>query len=95
MGVGARVELTRADSALEAVAALFGEAPSRVVVSAAPDSVSRILDMARDADVPAVRVGQTGGDELSVEAAPLGRFSVRVGDIRSRRESCLSAIVGT
>jgi phosphoribosylformylglycinamidine synthase len=93
-GIGARIVLAPADSQLEAVAALFGEAPSRVVVSAGPDAVSRVLDMAKAAGVSALRIGETGGDDLAVEAAPLGRFSVRVSDIRKSRESCLSAIVG-
>jgi phosphoribosylformylglycinamidine synthase len=93
-GIGASIELARADSELESVAALFGEAPSRVVVSVPPDAVPRVLGMAQNAGVPAIRVGQTGGDALAIEAAPLGRFSVRVADIRTSRESCLTAIVG-
>jgi phosphoribosylformylglycinamidine synthase len=102
-GVGARIELPAAETAVDAVATLFGEAPSRVVVSAPPANASRIEQMASAAGVPVLRVGETGGDALEVRLAPLtltragdaAAFSVRVRDIRSRRESCLAAIVGS
>jgi hypothetical protein len=51
--------------------------------------------MASAAGVPIARVGETGGEALVVHAAPLGAFSVRIADIRSRREACLAGIVGT
>jgi phosphoribosylformylglycinamidine synthase len=93
-GVGARIELAPAESALDALAELFGEAPSRVVVSATPAAAVRLEEMARAAGVPAVRIGETGGESLTIHAAPLGGFSVRVADIRASRESCLAGIVG-
>jgi phosphoribosylformylglycinamidine synthase subunit PurL len=92
--VGARVELPAGASATEALAALFGEAPSRVVVSAAKADVDRVLAAAAAAGVPAARLGETGGDALAVAAAPLGSFSVAVAEVRARREACLRGIVG-
>ena len=45
---------------------LFGEAPSRVVVSAAGAARERLLSRARALRVPAAVVGRTGGDRISV-----------------------------
>jgi phosphoribosylformylglycinamidine synthase len=92
--VGARIDLGALPSPLEAVAALFGEAPSRVVVSVAPGDVSSVLDAARAAGVPATRVGETGGGTLSIAAAPLGSLSVALEEVRARRDACLQPIVG-
>jgi hypothetical protein len=93
--MGARIDLPVAETAIDALGALFGEAPSRVVVSAPAGNASRIEQMAQAAGVAMVRVGETGGDALVVHAAPLGSFSVRIADIRVRRESCLAGIVGS
>jgi phosphoribosylformylglycinamidine synthase len=93
--IGARVELPTAHSAVDALAQLFGEAPTRAIVSTEPVSAQRVLEMARVAGVPAFRLGETGGEALVVSAAPLGSFSVPVAQIRAARESCLSGIVGS
>ena len=47
-------------------AALFGESASRVVISAVPDDVTRILERAAAARVPARVIGQTGGNRLRI-----------------------------
>jgi phosphoribosylformylglycinamidine synthase len=93
--VGARIALPPARSAVDVIAALFGEAPSRVVVSAAPSEVPAILDRARALDVPAAGIGETGGLMLSIEAAPLAACSVDVGEIAGKRHDCLRSIVGS
>jgi phosphoribosylformylglycinamidine (FGAM) synthase-like enzyme len=90
--VGARVELPAA-SPVDALAYLFGEAPSRVVVSVSSEALDRVLQMARAAGVPALRIGETGGELLAVRAPPLGSCSIRTRDIQDARESCLSGIV--
>jgi phosphoribosylformylglycinamidine synthase len=92
--VGARVSLPAEATAVDALAGLFGEAPSRVVVSVRPAAVERVLASAKGAGVRALRVGETGGDALSVDMAPLGALSVRVSDLRARREACLRPVVG-
>jgi phosphoribosylformylglycinamidine synthase len=93
--VGARVELPAEGSALDALAGLFGEAPSRVVVSAHKGSVDAILTAAQSAGVRAARIGETGGDRLILAAAPLGSLSVPLAEVRLRRQACLEPIVGT
>jgi phosphoribosylformylglycinamidine synthase len=94
--VGARVEL-RAEATttkVDALATLFGEGASRVVVSAAADTVDRILERATSAGVSAARIGETGGGVLAISAPPLGSLSVELAEVASRRENCLRAIVG-
>jgi len=62
---GVDVEL---DDALPANALFFGEAQGRVVVSCAEGDVEAILSIARDHQVPALRIGTVG--------APFGTFSI-------------------
>ncbi len=92
--VGARVDLGAEPSAVDALATLFGEAPSRVVVSVRPARAAEVLDRASKAGVAARRIGDTGGDALAVTVAPLGGFSVGVAAVAERRAGCLRAIVG-
>jgi phosphoribosylformylglycinamidine synthase len=67
-GIGAEVSVAGLNVAREPyvnrAAALFGESASRVVVSAVPDDVTRILEKAAAANVPARVIGQTGGNRL-------------------------------
>ncbi len=93
-GVGARIEVAAQPSPLEATAALFGEAPSRVVISVEPGALATVLELARAAGVPASRIGETAGRALSIAAAPLGSLSVPVDDLRASRDGCLKGIVG-
>jgi len=92
--VGARIELAATPAPVDALARLFGEAPSRVVVSVKAVAVERVLAAAKSADVPATRIGVTGGEVLAIAASPLGDVMVRVADVRERREACLRGIVG-
>jgi phosphoribosylformylglycinamidine synthase len=88
--IGATVEL--ADGS---VAALFGEAPSRVIVSIAGEHTAHVEALAQSAGVPLIRLGKTGGDRLvfSTSRGPL--IDVAVQDARSARERCLEPIIGT
>jgi phosphoribosylformylglycinamidine synthase len=92
--VGGRVALPAEATPLDALASLFGEAPSRIVVSATKAAADRVLAAAKDAGVLAARLGETGGDTLTIDARPLGSLSVRVADVRARRDACLEPIVG-
>jgi phosphoribosylformylglycinamidine synthase subunit PurL len=92
--VGAEIELPAQSNA---TAALFGEAPSRVVLSAAPSAEADILRRAAEALVPAKVIGRT------TAAGPAAKLAIRAGghnfelaasDMRTARESCLSPIVG-
>src|SRR5690606_25221695 len=65
--VGIEVEL---DDELDPAGLLFGEAQSRVVLSAAPDAVEALLEIMSRHAVPAAVIGRVG--------APGGRFQIRV-----------------
>src|SRR6185312_6831972 len=45
---------------------LFGEAPSRIVVTVAPGDVERLMRIAEEWAVPAHVLGRVGGDRLEV-----------------------------
>jgi phosphoribosylformylglycinamidine synthase subunit PurL len=95
--VGANVELYAQKDGADALGALFGEMPTRVVVSVAKSAAELLAKRAADAGVPAVALGETtsgsGAPTLSVTVGPLGSFTVPVADLRARREACLEGIV--
>jgi phosphoribosylformylglycinamidine synthase II len=92
--IGARVELKAHANQASAIAPLFGEPPSLVVVSAPDSSSEPLTALARAHGVPAARIGQTGGDTLSITAPPLPPFSLPLADIRAARDACLRPIIG-
>ncbi|MCC6213987.1 MAG: phosphoribosylformylglycinamidine synthase subunit PurL [Polyangiaceae bacterium] len=87
--VGASVTLPAAS-----VPSLFGEAPTRVLVSAAPADVTSVLERARAAGVPAAPLGETGGARLRLEADGRTIFDLDLTSLRAARERCLTSIVG-
>jgi len=92
--IGAHIELPGEALAIDAVAAFFGEAPSRVVVTAPADGVAGVLERARAAGVGAIRIGVAGGSSLAIAIEPLGRLSVGLDELRAHRDGCLRGIVG-
>ena len=100
---GAHIELPAQASAAEGVALLFGEDPSRIVVSLAFEKLADVLQAARAAGVPALEIGVTGGEALTIAilSRELTQASHKVpiahvdlAEIRRRRERCLESIVG-
>jgi phosphoribosylformylglycinamidine synthase len=53
-------------------AALFGESPSRAVVTARPEAVPALRALAEEHGVPLVELGVVGGDRLTVELVGQG-----------------------
>jgi phosphoribosylformylglycinamidine synthase II len=91
--VGADVELPIAGDETNT---LFGEGPSRVVVSAAARAADDILARASAAGVPATVIGRTtaaGAAAKLVMRAGSKTVDVRAAELRTARESCLSTIV--
>jgi phosphoribosylformylglycinamidine synthase len=90
--VGACVALPEEDEGM--AAALFGEAPSRIVVSARPEDVAEIARAAESAGVTVTVLGTTGGGRLAITRG--GRVAVDMGlpALREARERCLEGIVG-
>ncbi len=64
--LGAEVSLSRGD--LHPTDLLFGETPSRIVLSVPPEKAGDILALAASMDVPAEEIGETGGNRLRIGA---------------------------
>jgi phosphoribosylformylglycinamidine synthase subunit PurL len=76
-------------------AALFGEAPSRVVVSARPGDVTEIVRRASAGGVPVQVFGTTGGATLAITREGRRVVDVALAALREARERCLEPIVGS
>jgi phosphoribosylformylglycinamidine synthase len=76
MGVEVSIDSTEISSGrhLNDAAALFGESASRIVVSTTADTVTRVLELAAAANVPARVIGQTGGNRLRIATG--GRVTI-------------------
>ena len=78
--VGAQVDLPSwhgADDRFGVVQAMFGEAPSRVIVSVAAGQRDQLLSHARERQVPATVIGSTGGDRIRISVA--GQLAADIG----------------
>src|SRR5215468_1501526 len=71
--LGAEVALPAVGRADEA---LFGEAPSRIVVTAAPSDVERLMRIVGEWAVPVAVLGRVGGDRLEIRVGTAPRVSV-------------------
>jgi phosphoribosylformylglycinamidine synthase len=69
---------------------LFGEAPSRIVVTVAPGDVDRLLRIAREWAVPAGVLGRVGGDRLDVRWGPAASVSLPVSALADAFENGLA-----
>jgi phosphoribosylformylglycinamidine synthase len=93
--VGATVAIDPASAPGEPLAsALFGEAPTRVVVSAAPEHVAEIERRAAARGVPAARIGTTGDARLVLGQGGATIAALGLAALREARERCLEGIVG-
>jgi phosphoribosylformylglycinamidine synthase len=78
---------------LSVLAGFFGEAPTRVVLSAKRTDVHKILERARESGVSCEEVGVVGGPNLILRAEGTSHV-VPVVSLRDARERCLEPIVG-
>jgi phosphoribosylformylglycinamidine synthase subunit PurL len=103
--LGARIDLPvpASSSRPETVASLlFGEHPSRVIVSVGPENVDALRSAAEAAQVPCTELGVTGKSSLSIAlvddhpapGAVQQHAVLSVTEIRRARERCLVSIVG-
>ncbi|HEX8729397.1 MAG TPA: phosphoribosylformylglycinamidine synthase subunit PurL [Ktedonobacterales bacterium] len=89
-GLGLHGEGAETAVPLEAAALLFGEAPSRIVVSLAPAAVDDVVARAEAAGVPVTRLGVVAGDQLAL--APV--LDVPVADLHAAWRNGLSRALG-
>ncbi len=88
-GLGCRVRLPGAAS-VPAIARLFAEEPTRVVISFAPDARDAVALLCEEHAVPFEVIGEVGGNELVIE----GSVAVAVGELAARHHAALTPIVG-
>ncbi len=83
-GLGLDVDLPAATAAVPPawtmLATLFGEAPSRILVSVAPSDLPALLRLADGAGVPARSIGRTGGSRLRVAVEGRPGVDLEVGE---------------
>ena len=72
------------------LAALVSESASRVLLAAAPEAADELKAMARAANVPAARLGATGGDRLIVP----GLLDLPLSQLRDAYEGALPRALG-
>ncbi len=89
--VGAKLALPGGETV---AAALFGEAPTRVLAAVKPAEAAAIEARARAVGVGALRIGETGGERLVIEHAGSPVVDIALDALRTARERCLDAIVG-
>jgi len=63
-GLGASVVL---DDELPAIASLYAESPSRILISVNPDKVETVLDIFMEFEVPYSVIGEVGGSDLTID----------------------------
>jgi phosphoribosylformylglycinamidine synthase len=89
-GLGARLRLPNSDK-LTVEGCLFGEEPSRVVVSFARDHEARVAATCDAHGVPFVALGAVGGTSLVIEDL----VDVEVADLALAHDSALEEIIGS
>lgn len=96
-GVGADVALdgVTGRDGVTPFAALFSESTARALVAVDPEHEPELVAVAEAADVPVLRLGRTGGDELAVAGGFDGEtFTVPLAEAREAHEGTLPRIFG-
>jgi phosphoribosylformylglycinamidine synthase subunit PurL len=88
-GMGARVDL--ASEGLPPAFVLFGEDPSRIVVSCDPEHLARIKEVAGKHGVPADRIGETILERLEISLDGKAVISAPVAELNQAYEGALEA----
>ncbi|UCC67641.1 MAG: phosphoribosylformylglycinamidine synthase subunit PurL, partial [Armatimonadota bacterium] len=78
--VGAKIALPK-NGGVRLDAQLFGESASRIVISAAPDDVEHIREIAASEGAPVQVLGEVGGDELAISAEEGTPVALKVADM--------------
>jgi phosphoribosylformylglycinamidine synthase subunit PurL len=85
--VGAKIELT---SSLPADSALFGETPSRIVVSFSPEKLDQVRQVCGELHFEIL--GKTGGSDVKIALNGTTIVSSRVGDLEQLWNDSLSNV---
>ncbi len=91
--IGARITLPGDPEGVRLDARLFGESPSRIVLSASPENAGRIQQMAGERGVPVHRLGEVGGDALTLEADGERQLSEQVGKMEAIWRGAIASLM--
>ncbi len=75
-------------------AALFGEAQSRIVLTADNSDGQKLVDLASSWPVEVRRIGTVGGDRLSISAGDVTLLDAAVDELRTIYESAIPSRIG-
>ena len=92
-GVGAKINL--AGHELGPEYSLFGEDASRVIIGSDPAKLARIQQVARDFEISADVLGETGGDRVEIEIGSQRVVSATIEDLRNCYEGSLEKALRT
>jgi phosphoribosylformylglycinamidine synthase len=90
--VGARLALD--SEAVPESAQLFGESPSRIVVSFAESATDRVREIAREFNCPFTLLGRVGGDRLVIEVNGTVGIDARVEELEQVWRASLAERLG-
>jgi phosphoribosylformylglycinamidine synthase len=91
--MGARLAFD--DETITTAAQLFGESPSRIVVSFAESAGDRVREIAERLNCPFTPLGRVGGDRLIVKVNGAAGLDVRVTELENVWRASLARRMGT
>jgi phosphoribosylformylglycinamidine synthase len=91
--LGAQVSLPESESGVRMDARLFGESPSRIVMSATTANAERIRELATREGVPAQVLGAVGGDGLKIGAGGMTQIALGVSEMERIWRGAIAAIM--
>jgi phosphoribosylformylglycinamidine synthase subunit PurL len=86
---GAEIDLSAAD--LSGAAVLFGETPSRIVISFAPENLEKIKETAASNKCPLEIIGKVAGTELKIRIGATEIVSAAVKELQNAWENALES----
>jgi phosphoribosylformylglycinamidine synthase len=90
---GASLEIASGEAGRRLDALLFGEAPTRIIVSTSPENRARLEALLRSTDVPFHVLGRVGGNRLSIAVGGTAVVDLDVTTLRSAWQQALPALL--
>jgi phosphoribosylformylglycinamidine synthase subunit PurL len=87
--LGASINLDRNNARLDEL--LFGEAPSRVILTLNKDNLEKLENIARQNKIPCQQIGSVGGDRLTIEVDGSKAVDISVNDLSNAWSNALSS----
>jgi phosphoribosylformylglycinamidine synthase len=87
--VGAEINLKNEDLSIDAL--LFGESPSRIIISFAAENLEKIQAIAVETNCPLTVIGKTGGDNLKITINETEAVSAAISTLEDVWKNSLAA----